>query len=1106
MKWKSNSNLAVSIRSAVVTFVLAMIQTAFADVNLNPPQGTNTYVPPGSATISAIGPNSRTWSLPPDTNLLSMIATNSTRSGLTNSHQVVEVATGMNYWNGQQWQPSVAVFQSSVNGFAASQTQHKIQISANLNQIGAVLAVTPEGTNLSSSPIGIALYDAASGNLAIIGTITNCSGTQTASNVVVFPDAFNGVCANVVYTMEKGAFHQDVMLTGAINPADYGFPTNTTRIQVITEFYNPPTPERIVRPIHVEQNPTARNQMANPDLMDEMLGFGHFTFGAGRAYLAPKISNTDPGAPVGKQLLNVNGRMLLVESVDYKSIWRGMASLPICNAGSTNSPGGTSGGLGGIKRKTGKGNEAYAGVPVPPKGGSSAAAVNPASVPKGGVASIARAGLVIDYTVDTGSMDDTSLFQSDTTYFVSGALYCDGATTIEGGAVFKYPLAVGDFSSGTSITMGNALTLITSSYRPAIFTAADDDSAGSKMNTGPYASYYTGNPGAYYNTGSGYGWPYLSLACAVGTLNHLHFCYAQEALYINGVASSAPVTVAHSQFVNCIQGIELDSGSGATLTLNNCLFHNVQYVITDEGSESDAYYLCNCTVHQTSNTVTLMTSDSGPPISCVNSVFANITESATTFSGYNNGFYNSTVNGSDYSLSYVYPFSTAISGAHYLNPASGFVGAGTTNIDTNLLASLRNMTTVAPPVVLSNVTFVENFNLYPQVSRDTKPATVDLGYHYDPVDFLVNHLTVSNGNTLNLVSGVAVATYGSVGINFLSGTSLNSAGSPITRNVVTQTRAVQESPDVWTSDATYSPFAVSESTGVDMRFTDVTFLPRSSPSYNDIFSNTIPALLLLQDCRISGAGFLFDTLAGDTASPSMQLHNTLFERCYFLVSDQPAVHDLTAVSASVDWNNDLFFGCALGVTHSVGTWTVRDNIFDTSSITDSSTSTITHNHNAYVNMSSSFSGTDTGSYSLSSFGYDTGPLGAYYQPSGSSLRNHGSRSAADAGLYHYTVGTNQTKEASSTVTIGLHYVALNSSGKPDDYDGDGLADYFEDTNGDGSYTSGIDISDWTHANTGSSSDGVSDLIKLLQGRTINTSTLPVADTSPNLKVYTPLSK
>ena len=50
------------------------------------------------------------------------------------------------------------------------------------------------------------------------------------------------------------------------------------------------------------------------------------------------------------------------------------------------------------------------------------------------------------------------------------------------------------------------------------------------------------------------------------------------------------------------------------------------------------------------------------------------------------------------------------------------------------------MTTRAPPVILSNVTLVESFTLYPQISRDTNVASVDLGYHYDPIDFLVNNV------------------------------------------------------------------------------------------------------------------------------------------------------------------------------------------------------------------------------------------------------------------------------------------------------------------------------------------------------------------------------
>ena len=307
-----------------------------ADITGYPSTNTNSGTT-GAATVSSIGPNSRTWTLPPNTNLPAAIATN---AALTNSHQLVELQTGMNFWDGSQWSPSVATFQTVSNGFAATQTQHKIFLNSQINTRSSVTVTTPDGTNLYSSPVAIALYDAASGNLAIIGTITNSSGVMVNSNQIAYPSAFAGVCADVVYTIERGALHQDVYLTGSINPADYNFPSNTTRIQIITELYNPPTPERIIRPVHVEQNQTVRAQMVTPDLIDEMLGFGHFTFGAGRAYMVPKATPQDAGAPVGKQLLNVNGRMLLVESVEYKSIWRGMAYLPQCNGGDKMRPAG----------------------------------------------------------------------------------------------------------------------------------------------------------------------------------------------------------------------------------------------------------------------------------------------------------------------------------------------------------------------------------------------------------------------------------------------------------------------------------------------------------------------------------------------------------------------------------------------------------------------------------------------------------------------------------------------------------------------------------------------------------------------------------------------
>jgi len=34
------------------------------------------------------------------------------------------------------------------------------------------------------------------------------------SNQVVYENAFNGVCADVIYTIDRGSFEQDVLITG----------------------------------------------------------------------------------------------------------------------------------------------------------------------------------------------------------------------------------------------------------------------------------------------------------------------------------------------------------------------------------------------------------------------------------------------------------------------------------------------------------------------------------------------------------------------------------------------------------------------------------------------------------------------------------------------------------------------------------------------------------------------------------------------------------------------------------------------------------------------------------------------------------------------------
>ena len=96
--------------------------------------------------------------------------------------------------------------------------------------------------------------------------------------------------------------------------------------------------------------------------------------------------------------------------------------------------------------------------------------------------------------------------------------------------------------------------------------------------------------------------------------------------------------------------------------------------------------------------------------------------------------------------------------------------------------------------------------------------------------------------------------------------------------------------------------------------------------------------------------------------------------------------------------------------------------------------------------------------------YQVGALGAYYYPTtfyptNLTLIHAGSRSAAAAGLYHYTVTTNNVIEGTNTVSIGFHYIAVDGNGNPLDSNGDGLPDYVKDSNGDGVYDQG-DLANW----------------------------------------------
>jgi hypothetical protein len=108
-----------------------------------------------------------------------------------------------------------------------------------------------------------------------------------------------------------------------------------------------------------------------------------------------------------------------------------------------------------------------------------------------------------------------------------------------------------------------------------------------------------------------------------------------------------------------------------------------------------------------------------------------------------------------------------------------------------------------------------------------------------------------------------------------------------------------------------------------------------------------------------------------------------------------------------------------------------------------------YDYNAFITGANTFSPQGSHNVTASAFGWLPGPLGNFYLPTGSALQDSGSRSAAAAGLFHFTTSSAQQKEGLSTVDRGYHYVALDANGVASDVDGDSTPDYLADANGNG---------------------------------------------------------
>ena len=425
-------------------------------------------------------------------------------------HRYTELASGLTYWHpaANDWVASVEQIQPAPGGAAAIQGQHQVYFPANLYQ-GVIEMVTPEGQHLKSRPLCLSYFDGKQS--AIIGTLTGCIGQIVGSNQVLYAGAFTNaqtgrsLSADIILTYKKGGFEQDVILREQLpSPAALGMNPDATRLEVLTEFLDPPRP--VIQTLGLSAS------------SDEQLDFGTVRMVRGRAFVTSQDDLSRRGIPVSKHWTQIEGRTFLIESLPVQTIIPQMRHLPLPNSSSST-------------------NHAGIRKPMPP---ILARRALPSPIPfRQGTNTMRLAssptqikGFVIDYVTLHG-YNGAFTFQADTTYYISGDFVPLGTTTIEGGTVIKYARTPAFWPQG-------ALVCQTAPYRPAVLTAVDDDTVGQSI------AVSSGSPTEFYGSSlSGY----ISRPVS-GDLEYLRFCYAGLAVgaQISGVPENpSSITLKHCQ-------------------------------------------------------------------------------------------------------------------------------------------------------------------------------------------------------------------------------------------------------------------------------------------------------------------------------------------------------------------------------------------------------------------------------------------------------------------------------------------------------------------------------------------------------------------------------
>ncbi|MFZ0828024.1 MAG: nidogen-like domain-containing protein [Verrucomicrobiia bacterium] len=668
-------------------------------------------------------------------------------------------------------------------------------------------------------------------------------------------------------------------------------------------------------------------------------------------------------------------------------------------------------------------------------------------------------------TLSSGVNYNNYTFRGDSTYYVTNAITLGGTATFEGGAVIKYAV-------GASLNLGNVNCQATA-YHPVIFTAKDDNSVGNTI------SGSTGNPSGYYASTA---LSFYNSPPASWTMSYFRIAYAQQAITASSVSFS--LQLFHGQLVNCANGIYVP-GQGSVY-LGNLLFATVQTAFN-----TPSYV--NFLVENTTFTGTTGTTNHVPAFLGTspgnnapfgfyfeNCIFANMSAFLIGPIGYDetiqgdvNGFYNNGVApfGTTQIIATGNPFQAKGAGNYYLTD-TGFRGVGSDNINGVLANDLLGKTTYPPANPPAYQYSGTTWNQL--VPRNT--CTPDLGYHYDPLDYLASQYAMYAA-PVNLTGGVCVAMYGTSGFVMQGGGGINVAAQPAQMTHLVWYPSVQEQPvrlnNVSTAGSAVFSIASSSSPKIiTLNSVALDMQGQVQPLFDQGYDYYFP-ILNMQKCTLREVALsVGNYINSSSPGPSVTLQNDLLERCtvglfngYYYYYYGTGQYVVLQSPLSVSFYNNLFWSNSIALSYmdSQATvhpnWFIKDNLYDGSAVSFSGDG----NYNNYVALGHNANNNSTvaaplngvGDVALTALNYAPGPYGNRYvalatsASSSTALVDAGSRTAAAAGLSGYTMDPDQSVDI-GTVDIGFHY--KESAVRPGFYQG------FLPANDDGS--SGLIYLNW----------------------------------------------